>query len=722
MRFEIVSAAVGVLLVFMPDLAGAEARPDSASHHRRVIENTLVDTLATVHVTDSFDRSIHRIRSASQGAVTSVELKARPVYRPAEVLETVPGVVISQHSGEGKANQYYMRGFNLDHGTDMAIFVAGIPVNMPSHAHGQGYSDLNFLIPELVSGVEYKKGTYFADEGDFGTAGAAHLAYANRLEESVAQGSYDQDGYRRALVASSATLAGGDLLYAGEVSHNDGPWVSPDAYRKLNGVLRYGRTGPSAGWRVTAMGYDGRWNATDQIADRALDAGIITRFGSLDPTDGGRSKRFSLSGDWQHFTPSSFSQATVYAMDYRLNLFSNFTYFLEDSVNGDQFEQSDRRNVSGFRASQSWKGRWFDREVEALGGLHARRDDIGTVALYHTKQRERLATTREDAVAQTSASPFVQATVSWSPVVSTTAGLRSDTYWFRVRSDNPLNSGDARASILSPKFALTLGPWKQTAYFFNVGSGFHSNDARGSTITVDPKTLEPVGKVRPLVRATGTEIGVRSVAIPGIETSVAVWGLDLGSELVFVGDAGATEASRPSRRLGVEWTTVYGLGENLRGDASVAYSRARFRGSDPAGDRIPGAVEGVISAGITVPQYRNVFGSVRVRYFGPRPLIEDNSVRSHAATILSADFGYVLLNRLRASVEGFNLLDSKASDIDYYYTSRLRGEPAAGINDIHTHPEAPRTIRLRLTASWSGPRSDSSMPPVTGHPREESRN
>ena len=695
----------------------AAAPADSSGRApRRIHENATVDTLPAVEVTDSFDRAVRRVRSASQHGITAADVALRPVSRPGEMLEAVPGVLISQHSGEGKANQYYLRGFNLDHGTDFATFVAGIPVNLPTNAHGQGYSDLNFLIPELVSGVEYRKGTYFAEEGDFGTAGSAHIAYSNHLDAPLAQLSYDRDGYRRGLFAGSAPLRGGELLGALELFHNDGPWVEPDDYRKLNGVLRWGRTGPSSGLRVTAMGYDGRWHSTDQVPARAVADGRITRFGTIDPTDGGRSWRYSLSSDWQRFDAHSFSEATAYVVDYRLNLFSNFTYFLEDSVHGDQFEQADRRVFYGLRASHTWKLRWQGREVSNSAGLQARRDDIDQVGLYHTQAQARVSTVRADQVAQTSAAPYIESTVQWTPWLRSTAGLRGDAYWFHDRSDNALNSGSARASIVSPKLGMSFGPWYDTAWFVNLGTGFHSNDARGATISVDPATLEPALRVKPLVRAKGAELGVVSRVIPGTEASLALWGLDLESELVFTGDAGTTEASRPSRRVGAELMLVRSLGPALRVDADLAYSRGRFSDHDVAGDRIPGAVEGVVSAGATVPRWHDWFGSIRLRYFGPRPLIEDNSVRSGASTTLNAELGRAVVRWGRVSLEGFNLLDSKVSDIDYFYTSRLPGEPADGVNDIHTHPQAPRTLRLRLSATWS--REGVDLPEQSGHPRE----
>jgi len=707
------------LLALCALAASSPALASEAPSVPRVREGAVVDTLPVVEITDTFDRSVRRVLSSSQHALTAAEIGARPVFRAGEILEAVPGVAISQHSGEGKANQYYLRGFNLDHGTDLALFVSGVPVNMPTHGHGQGYADLNFLIPELVGGVEYKKGTYFADEGDFGSAGAAHVAYANRLERPMLTLGIDDFGYRRALLAGSTAIARGDLLAALDVSTNDGPWLRPDDFRKVNGLLRWGRNGPASGFRFTAMAYDGRWNSTDQIPERAVRSGSLARYGLIDPTDGGSSHRYSLSADWQRFSPNAITQATAYAMDYRMNLFSNFTYFLDDTAAGDQFEQADDRIVTGLRASHRWRSRIGSRTMEHLAGLHVRRDDIAEVGLYHTAARSRLATTRRDRVEQTSASPFAQTTLDAAPWLRATAGLRADAYWFRVASDQPLNSGRASASIVSPKFGLSLGPWARTALFGNFGTGFHSNDARGTTITVDPATGDPAERVDPLVRSTGFEGGLVSAAIRGIETSITVWRLDLESELLFIGDAGNTEASRPSRRTGIEWTSAWAPVAAVRVDADVAYSRARFTDFDPAGDRIPGAVEGVASAGITLLDARGFFGATRLRYFGPRPLIEDDRVRSRASTIVNAELGRSLGPWGRLSVEAFNLFDAEVSDIDYFYASRLPGEAAEGVEDLHTHPQAPRTVRVRLSASWPRARGRDTVPRPNGHPRGE---
>jgi len=455
-------------------------------------------------VEDPAENLVGIASSASQGAVTAQQIAARPIMRAGEVLETAPGVLISQHSGEGKGNQIYLRGFNLDHGTDFSTTVAGVPVNLPTHAHGHGYTDVNFLIPELVSGVQYSKGPYYAEQGDFSAAGVVNVAYVNTLDETLVSASAGEEGWRRALLASSLRVGSGRLLGAFEFNHNDGPWTRSDDYRRVSAVLRYSQGDAINGVSITGMAYRGTWNSTDQLPDRAIASGQIGRFDTIDPSNGGRTHRYSAA-------------------------------------------------------------------------------------------------------------------------------------------------------------------------------------------------VEPV---TPLVRAKGAEVGLRTVSVPHLQTTVTLWTLALDSELLFVGDAGTTESGRPSHRAGVEISNYWSPRPWLTFDGDLAFSHARFTDVDPAGDYIPGAVEAVGSFGVSVNSRRRVFGSARLRYFGPRPLTEDGSVRSKATSLVSVQAGYRLNRHTRATLDVFNLFDQKVSDIDYFYASRLHGEPLAGVGDIHTHPALPRSARLYMTFGW----------------------
>ncbi|MGE3706542.1 MAG: TonB-dependent receptor, partial [Vicinamibacterales bacterium] len=638
--------------------------------------------------------------AGSQGAITAEQLENRPIMRPGEVLESVPGLIVSQHSGEGKANQYYVRGFNLDHGTDFSTTVAGVPVNTPTGAHAHGYTDTSFLIPELVSGVQFKKGPYYADEGDFSAAGAANINYANRLDRPVVSIGGGQDGWRRLFAAASPRARGGHLLAAVEAGGFDGPWVRPDEYRKLNAVLRFSRGNATNGVAVTGMGYWADWNATDQVARRAVSGGLIPRFGFLDGTGGGQAGRQSLVGEYQRSRGAASLRASGFVLRNSLNLFSNFTYFLDDPERGDQFEQAERRTTVGGRLSYRRLGRVAGRHTETAIGGQVRRDWLGPVGLYRTVARERVRTTREDRVSQTVGGLYAQSEVEWTRWFRTTTGVRADVYEYAVTAGHPVNSGAGVDHLLSPKFAAAFGPWQGTEIYANSGFGFHSNDARGATTRQDPVTGDPVDRVTPLVRARGAEVGLRTVRIPRVQSTVTLWYLGLDSELLFVGDAGTTEAGRPSRRVGLEWTNYARPVSWLTLDLDLALSRARFGDDDPAGRFIPGALDRVISAGLTMNGRHPLSGSVRVRHFGPRPLIEDASVTSASTTLWNGEVGYRASDRARVVLELFNLFNASVSDIDYYYASRLPDEPDGGVEDVHSHPALPRSLRLGLRLTF----------------------
>jgi hypothetical protein len=635
--------------------------------------------------------------SASQGEISGAQLEARPVYRPAELLEAMPGLIVMQHSGEGKANQYFLRGFNLDHGTDLAITIDGMPVNMRTHGHAQGYADLNFVIPELVRGLAYRKGPYYAEEGDFASAGAVHLDYVDRLANGIAEATGGSFGYARGVAAASTPLGAGRILAAGELLHNDGPWQVPDDFQKANGVLRYSQGTRDNGLAITGMAYAGHWTATNQIARRAVDQGVIGRLGSLDPSDGGNAQRYSLSGRWSQRDGTQATEASAYVIRSELALYNDFTYFLRDPVNGDQFKQSDSRTVIGANASRALFGTFGGRSSETVLGVQTRHDDI-RVGLFNTAQRRILSTVRDDRVEESSIGLYGQNTLHWTEHFRSIAGLRGDLFHGVDRSDNPLNSGRVTKAIASPKLGLVLGPYARTEYYLNLGTGFHSNDVRGATATVDPTDgVTRLQRVPLLVRSKGAEIGVRTEALSGLQSSLALFLLDFDSELLFSGDSGTTEASRPSRRIGIEFSSLYRATPWLTFDLDAAYTRARFTNADPVGSRIPGAVEGVIEAGAEIDNLGKWFGGVRLRYFGPRPLIEDDSVRSKATTLVAARIGYKLGDGIRLRLEGFNLLNAKASQIDYYYASRLPGEAAQGVNDVHFHPAEPASFRLTIS-------------------------
>jgi hypothetical protein len=656
------------------------------------------DLLQRVTIDGSRANQLGLADAASAGSVSQKELAARTVYRPGELLEAMPGLIVSQHSGEGKANQFYLRGFNLDHGTDLRTTVDDMPVNQRSHAHGQGWTDLNFLIPELAVRLDYKKGPYSAEEGDFASAGTASVVYANRLTQGLASVSAGQNGYGRALLADSVELPRGSLLYALEVLHNDGPYENPDNYQKLNAVLRYSEGYANNGFNVSLMAYHADWNATDQIPLRAVREGRIGRYGAIDPSDGGKAHRYSLSGAWRRTTQDSSSKVNAYIIGNQLDLFSNFTYFMDDPVRGDQFAQPDKRVTSGVNASHSWHQHGDGWNSETTIGLQLQNDNIFN-GLYNTQARQRVATTRQDHIVESSAGLFVENSTRWSDAWRTVAGARIDGYRFDVSSDLAANSGTANDHLVSPSLSVIYGPWKTAELYANIGTGFHSNDARGTTITIDPKTGLATGKVSPLVRSRGMELGARSTWLPGLQSSLSFYRLDFDSELTFVGDAGTTEAGPPSRRYGVEFSNYYKPLKWLSVDLDLAYARARTRGDAPEGNRIAGAIEGTGQLAVTVDDGGPFSGSLKLRYFGPRPLIEDNSVRSNSSMTLNGRIGWKIARDLSLELEAFNLTNRRDSAIDYYYASQLKGE-AEPVTDIHFHPIESRSLRATLVKTF----------------------
>ncbi len=679
------------------------------------------------------------VGASSEKSVTGADVNARPFSRPAEALEVVPGLIITQHSGDGKANQYFLRGFNLDHGTDLAIFVDDMPINMRSHAHGQGYADLNFLIPELIGSVNIRKGPYFADEGDFSSVGAVHVGLLDSVKTMMASITVGSFGYRRIFGATSTKLGEGTLLIAGEVNTYDGPWDNPDKLKKLNGVVRYSEGTADNGFSLTGMAYSNRWNSTDQIPLRAITSGEIGLYGAFDPTDGGNSDRFSLSGRWAETDDNGASKVSFYVIKSSLNLWNNFTYFIGDPVNGDQFHQHDDRILGGINASHTFKGQFAGLPVETEIGIQSRYDNI-RLDLTNTVQRQFLSPIRSDAVKEGSVGVFAQNTVHWADWLRTTIGWRGDVYETSVNSFfTSANSGNANAFMGSPKVGMVLGPFAKTEFFVNAGEGFHSNDARGVTIHESPLDGSPLQASPFLVKTRGAEIGLRTKLIPQLDSSVSLFLLDSASEILFSGDAGDTEASRPSRRYGIEWTNDYRPLSWLSLQSDLAVTHARFRGDDPEqaalyaslagypaaqignapGNYIPGAPNMIASAGIRLGEKTGWFGALRYRYFGPRPLTEDRAFVSPATGLLNGQLGYRFDNGWRIQLDAFNLLDSKSDQITYAYGSLLKSDslfaacfPAAGpplapaavcangVMDRVLHPVEPLAVRLTVAGQF----------------------
>jgi hypothetical protein len=735
--------------------------------------------------------------------VGATEIQDRPILRSGEVLETVPGLIITQHAGGGKANQYFLRGFNLDHGTDIAIFIDDMPLNLPSHAHGEGYSDMNTVIPEFVKRVNFEKGPYYANVGNFGSAGAAHVEFFKTLPENFVKLEGGTHTYGRAVFGASQKLGSGNLLYGGEEYYYDGPWVHPDAYNKINGLLTYGRGDDTNGVSITARAYHGKWNSSDQIPVNAIL--LVGLYGTLNPTDGGHSQRYSLQGEWHHQGANSESKISAYVFYYDMNLFSDFTYYLVDYNKGDQFEQQDRRWVGGFDAHHTIFSTWFGRKMSNTLGLQLRNDWIHN-GLYRTENRVRTtktdysatgasffpagsttgptcidnnptititlpngtillppttfpttcptlpATTERDNFTDMIGSAYVENRIQWANKFRSVVALRGDDEKFVVTSlayptdmitlpggttttVNAANSGSATKFLPSPKASLILGPWANTEFYLQGGFSFHSNDGRGATQTVEPVSPDypyantPNAKISPLVQTKGGEIGVRTVAVTHLQSTLALWYLHSNSELMQDGDTGGTLPSeQSSNRYGLEWANYYTPAEHLAVDFDIADSRAQFtqidpgdaaqsvvngtltvngnadgtvnwQQSGPGGKLVPEAVKVVISSGITLHDYQGFSSSLRLRYFGPRVLTSDGIYQSSQTVLLNGEIGYQIKKKWRVSAEFLNMLNRRDSDIDYAYVSQITPTATPAFTRVF-HPAEPFLVRFALGRSF----------------------
>ncbi|HEY4146782.1 TonB-dependent receptor [Pinirhizobacter sp.] len=668
--------------------ADAPASPSSAA------------TLAQVNVVGHYDNGVGTSNAASQGVILGTLLQDIPLLRPGEILEAIPGLVVTQHSGEGKANQYFPRGYNLDHGTDFATSVDGVPVNMPTNGHGQGYSDINFLIPELVERIDYRKGPYFAGNGDFSSAGSADIHYRSSLPAPILDLTYGTDGYRRALLAGSTTLAQGPtLLGAVESIREDGPWRHPDRMRKANGFARLENGDAQHGWSVDTLVYTARWNSTDQVPLELIQSGALCRFCALDPSDGGRTARAIVSGQWHIQDRDGYLRASAYLEHYRLQLWSNFTYFEDDPVRGDQFNQRDARNIYGTTLAKGWEGSWFGHDTTTEAGLQLRHDQIH-VSLLDSQGRQPFATVSNNQVGETEAGLYVENSTAWTPWFRSLAGARLDAIALDLDSATfARNNGRVYDQRISPKLALVFGPWQKTEFFLNAGSGLHSNDARGVVNRFDETTGEPLHRAPALVGSVGEELGVRTEIIAGLQSSLALWQLNSDSELVYGADAGGTEINGASRRHGVEWNNHWIINDHVLLDADLAWTHARYAHDDENGqdgDRIPNAVSKVGSIGITLHRLGPWSADIKTLYIGGYPLSQDGSLRAPPSVVTNLRLRREFSPRVALTLDVLNAFDRKYFDIAYDQDYRLTPSSPLVADGVTVHPGQPREYRLSL--------------------------
>lgn len=721
--FEVRRAVLAVMLCSsMFFVSGARAGVESAGDLESADPSP--GELSEVTVTTSRLNLLGSATTASQGSVTEQELELRPAYRVGQLLESVPGLVVTVHSGEGKANQFLARGFNLDHGTDIANFVDDMPINRPTNTHGQGYSDLNFLMPEMANGLDYTKGPYYAAVGDFGSVASTHMRLANEIpnQVSLAGGAL---GVYNTFIGGTGHLTGEDRIVGGlYYGHVDGPYTHPDDFRKFAGTLRFSHGTDADGYSATAMYFHGEGNMTTDQPLRAVQEGLISRWGTLDPTDGSLSERFSLSGHLGATGDTWKLSSSAYFIRSKMILWNDFTHYLDDPVNGDQEEQYESRTTAGGQSVFTLSGSMGSVQNELAVGVQLRYDDA-YVNRKHTLQRDPLdycsieqaegpvlqapvagGICNADQVHLLDVGPHLENTTHWLPWLRTVLGLREEYYQASDHSLTTRFRGSDHETLFQPKGSLILGPFSATEVYVSAGRGFHSDDVRGVFGTVPLEGVPGTAGTTPLLApTTGVEVGVRSNVVPHLSLQVALFQQDFNSELAYDADAGQDTASAPSRRQGVELSGQYRPLRWLELNTDLAFSRARYRGDLAAfglnGPFVADAPAFIGSLGVLVDNLGPFFGGLQWRRLGAYP-ISDGDANPQAAGYgeINIDGGYKVNSRVRVQLSIFNLFNTHANSSAYYYTSRLPGEPSEGVTGFQFHPLEPISGMLKVTVNF----------------------
>ncbi len=662
-------AASGLALLGSSAMAQTAASPATANADGSVGE-----------VVVTFGRGEAKIgvaKAASEGTISGSDLLVRPLLRVAELLEAVPGMVAAQHSGSGKANQYFLRGFNLDHGSDFTTYIDDVQMNFRTHGHGQGYLDLNGLIPEIVSREDFRKGPYRGDGGDFALAGAAYMTTIDSYDRPWASAEVGTYGAGR--IAAGGTIrdiGGGDLTLVGQTKVYDGPWELPEKLRHYSGFAKFERPTALGKFELSGQGYSGKWQPTEQIPERIVGRpGCPDVFCSPDPSARGKTTRLifnaKLSGEsWK---------SNLYAQYYDWDMFSNPTYANADGSSA-QIHQFDKRWTYGLKAEKNWH---LSDSLDLQIGTENRYDDISNVGVTHTSDRAFVESFGLYRVQELSGSLYGEAT--WRPFegLRVTGAVRGDAYRADVGARDAeaalLGTGKSSDEIFSPKVAAAYKISDNFEVYANWGRGFHSNDVRGTVYTTSPIPM--------LVRGTGKEVGGRFQA-SGVSFTATYWWLDVGSELKFVGDSNAVEPTGASTRHGYELVAFWRPLPWLALDGNYTASHARYDN----GDYIPNSFENAASAGVSAV-LDNWEGSLRMRHLGPSPLIEDNSVRDKGSTVFNAR-GARKFEHIELYAEVLNLANTRDKDITYYYESYLPKYDAAPIDGRLSRVVEPRTFRI----------------------------
>jgi outer membrane receptor protein involved in Fe transport len=681
---------------------------------------------ADIVVTASRVDLLGKASTASQGVITRKEVELRPIYRAAQLYESIPGLVVTVHSGEGKAQQYLIRGFNLDHGTDFANVVDDMPVNRPTNTHGQGYSDLNFVIPQIVQSIDYTKGPYYAGIGDFGSVASSHTRLANEIPTQATL-TIGTDGYQDGFLGGTIHLSGDQRLFGAlDLGHYNGPWHPAENFRKVNAALRYSQGNATDGGSLTGMFYKSSGLLITDQPLRAIEADEISRFGTLDPTDASRSLRYSLSAHTDKPIGPGQLSLSLYGIHSTMTLWNDFTHYLDDPVNGDQEQQDERRTTAGGALAYTVHARLLGIDSETIFGFQGRYD-TALVDRKHTYRRTTIlpdcqieqgdgpklsypavnGDCNADRVHLLDLAPYLQETLRFAPWLRIVGGVREEYYHATDKSFVTDAGGIGHQWLFQPKGSLIVGPWKKTELYLSAGRGYHSDDVRGVFGTVPEVGVPLSGGTTPLLaETTGYEIGLRSDIIPKMVIQFAAFQQDFQSELTYNADSGRDEAGAPSRRQGIEVSGQYHPFRWLELNADLAFAKPRYRTNDLAAydldaPFIANAPSFIYSAGVLVDNLGSWSASLVWRRLGKEHVNDGEAFPIDSGySEWNLNVGYAFPHGWRLNVGIFNLFNTHGAASVYYYGARLPGEPTDGVNGFQVHPLEPRSARFSMTKQF----------------------
>lgn len=628
-------------------------------------------------------------RNSNLNTLSAIDLRLRPNNNSQEILRRVPGLFIAQHAGGGKAEQIFLRGYDVDHGTDINLSVDGMPVNMVSHAHGQGYSDLHFLIPETINKVQFEKGPFYAAKGNLATAGFAEFSTFETLPANLLK--LERGNFTTNRIVGMANILKEkrtDAYLAGEYFTSNGFFENPIGFRRINLTGRFNqKMGSRGNLSVLASHFSSRWNASGQIPERAVKEGIITRLGSLDPTEGGNTGRTSFSLK-HNTTLASGAQLRnqVYVIDYRFNLYSNFTFFLNDSANGDQINQRESRRLAGYNGALVFNRAASRTEI----GWMFRYDDVKDIALSRSRQRRFIEDLRRGDVRELNGGAYASRHWELGKKFNLDAGIRMDYFRFGYRNALELNTWQYRDKfIINPKLRAAYQLNAQTQFFAMLGSGFHSNDSR---------TILDAGADKVLPKVYSAETGIWIKPLPALLIKSSFWYSRSQQEFVYVGDEGIVEAAGRSQRLGVDFSTRYQMGKFLFADIDLNYARPRLQDLPKGENHIPLAPAFTSTGGLTLQNFHRFGAGLRYRYMADRPANENNSVIADGYFITDAVLNYTW-KKMEFSLSAENLFNIKWKEAQFDTESRLRNENSS-ISEIHYTPGTPRFLKLGVAVGF----------------------